>query len=255
MLAIWAGLATFAVTTVVTLSGVGAAFVLIPMYLAMGIEIHLAMSTALFLNGLSMVFASINFAREKLILWKLAFPILIVAMLLSPVGAYVSNFLPRSTLLFCFVVFLLFAASMMLFYKPKAKKKDADDNNSDKKESAKWKLGLPVGGIAGFVGGLLGVGGGNIIVPSLIALGIPAKNASATTSFIVIFSSFTAFAARASLNSLDGELLLYTVVGSISGALLGSWLMSKKLQNRQVKVIIGILLYFVAAKMLYGLLF
>ena len=79
------------------------------------------------------------------------------------------------------------------------------------------------------------------------------KKASATSSFIVIFSSFAGFAGKASIGHLDASLLLYTVAGSVAGALLGAWLMSKKLQNKQVKVIIGVLLYLIAGKMLLDL--
>lgn len=269
MIEVWAGLITFTATTVLTVAGVGAAFILVPIYLALGIELHTAMSTALLLNGISMIFASITFAREKLILWRLAFPILIAATVLSPAGAYASQFVPRNNLLLLFILFLLFAASMMLFYKPGGKKKveqndkvenmavNRSQNNREAHDTENikgmWTLGAPVGGVAGFLGGLLGVGGGNIIVPALVWLGIPAKKASATSSFIVIFSSLSGFAGRASVGNLDGVLLVYTVAGSVGGAILGSWLMSKKLQNKQVKVIIGILLYVIAGKMLFDL--
>jgi uncharacterized membrane protein YfcA len=40
----------------------------------------------------------------------------------------------------------------------------------------------------------------------------------------------------------------------VAGALLGSWLMHKKLDANQVKKIIGIVLYAIAAKMAWGLL-
>ncbi|VBB06462.1 sulfite exporter taue/safe [Lucifera butyrica] len=262
MMEVWAGLVTFTATTILTVAGVGAAFILVPIYLALGIELHTAMSTALLLNGISMIFASITFAREKLILWRLALPILLAATVLSPAGAYASQFVPRNHLLLLFIAFLLFAASMMLFYKPGGKKKDEQAAmfisrhvTTDHKEAVKgmWTIGAPVGGVAGFLGGLLGVGGGNIIVPALVWLGIPAKKASATSSFIVIFSSLAGFAGRASIGNLDGVLLAYTVAGSIGGALIGSWLMSKKLQNKQVKVIIGVLLYVIAGKMLFDL--
>jgi uncharacterized membrane protein YfcA len=167
--------------------------------------------------------------------------------------------------LLLFIAFLIFAASMMLFYKPggnKGNKKDEQAvalirrnviGNETEGVKGMWTIGAPVGGVAGFIGGLLGVGGGNIIVPALVWLDIPAKKASATSSFIVIFSSLAGFAGRASLGNLDGWLLAYTVAGSVAGALLGSWLMSKKLQNKHVKAIIGILLYVIAGKMLFDL--
>lgn len=243
---ILAGLITLAATTVLTIAGVGAAFILIPIYLGLGIELHTSMSTALLLNSVAMVFASINYARERLILWRLALPILITATVISPIGSYLSKFVPRNTLLTLFILFLVFAASMMLFYKPKT-------TEQPKLSGAQIAVGIGVGALAGFVGGLLGVGGGNIIVPVLVWLGIEAKKASATTSFIVIFSSFSGFLGRASLGQLDVHLLIFTVFGSIGGAVIGSWLLSKKLQNRQVKIAIGIILYFIALKMGYDL--
>lgn len=262
MIEILAGLVTFGATTVLTVAGVGAAFILIPLYMAMGIELHTAMSTALLLNGIAMIFASVTFAREKLILWRLAIPLVVVATALSPLGAYASQFVPRASLLLLFILFLLFAASMMLFYKPGVKKKEHraetfSGESRDPEDTGNlrrvWLIGAPVGGIAGFIGGLLGVGGGNIIVPALIWLGISPKKASATSAFIVIFSSLSGFAGRATLGSLNGSLLAFTVAGSIAGALLGAWLMSRKLHNRQVKLLIGVLLYLIAGKMLLGL--
>jgi uncharacterized membrane protein YfcA len=114
--------------------------------------------------------------------------------------------------------------------------------------------GIIVGTVAGFLGGLLGVGGGNFIVPFLMFLGFNAKNAAATTAFIVIFSSLSGFLAHVSLGNINLWLLLFCAIGSISGAILGSYLMKKKLTTGQVKIAIGIVLYFVAAKMIFDLL-
>ncbi|MEQ8175245.1 MAG: sulfite exporter TauE/SafE family protein [Syntrophomonadaceae bacterium] len=247
MIDLLAGLVTLAATTILTLAGVGAAFILIPIYLSLGIELHTSMSTALLLNSIAMIFASINYARERLIIWRLALPILITATIVSPLGAYSSQYFPRNILLTLFILFLIFAASMMLFYSPRT-------SDQQRFSGSRLMVSIVVGALAGLIGGLLGVGGGNIIVPALVWLGIEAKKASATTSFVVVFSSFSGFLGRASLGQLDAHLLIFTVVGAIGGALLGSWLLSKKLQNRQVKIAIGIILYFIALKMGYDLL-
>ena len=55
-------------------------------------------------------------------------------------------------------------------------------------------------------------------------------------------------------DSVNWNLLTFAAVGSIAGAILGSWLMHKKLDANQVKKIIGIVLYVIAAKMAWGLL-
>ncbi len=137
---------------------------------------------------------------------------------------------------------------MMLFYMPK--KKEGGEASSAKE----LKTGVGVGIGAGYLGGLLGVGGGNFIVPALIWLGFDPKNASATTAFIVVFSSLSGFFGHAALGNINWNLLLFSAVGSIAGAIVGSWLMHRKLEAKQVKRIVGIVLYAIAVKMAWGLL-
>lgn len=241
-----AGAVTLVFTTVLTIAGVGAAFILIPVFLALGVEVHTAMATALLLNAVAMSVASVTFFRNRLIVWNLAIPILVVASALSPLGAWVSHLLDRSLLLWMFVGFLLFAAVMMLAYTPRPRERTTGLRTAA-------ALGAGVGGLAGFLGGLLGVGGGNIVVPALVALGIEPKKASATTSFIVIFSSLTGFLGHVSLAGMDAALLGFTVAGSACGAAAGAWLMTEKLKARQVKITIGIVLLAIAAKMAWSL--
>jgi len=244
-----AALVTFLFTTALTIAGVGAAFILIPVYDAMGIPLREAMSTALLLNCLAMIIASLRYWQKKLIVFRTAIPILVVAAILSPLGAWSSQFVPEMPLRWLFVGFLLFAAIMMLFYRP-AVRQNAEE------ASTKTLLlnGLWVGGLAGFLGGLLGVGGGNIIVPVLVWLGFESKKASATTAFIVIFSSFTGFLGHATIGEVNWLLLGATAIGSIGGALLGAYLMTDKLNRSQVKMLIGVILLAIAAKMVWTLL-
>lgn len=144
-----AALATFLLTTVFAMAGVGAAFVLIPVFLAFGIELHTAMATALLLNAIAMAVASVTFIRKGLVEWRLVLPMLVLAVLASPVGVRVAQGLDRTVLLWLFVAFLLFASLMILLYRPKPRCTDTSARNA-------LILGLPVGTLAGFVGGLLG---------------------------------------------------------------------------------------------------
>ena len=98
------------------------------------------------------------------------------------------------------------------------------------------------------------MGGGNFIVPVLVWLGFNPKKASATTSFVVIFSSFAGFLGHATLGHMSWSLLGMTAVGSALGAIVGAWLMTARLNRRQVKLVIGLVLYGVAAKMIWKLL-
>jgi hypothetical protein len=114
-----AAVVTFVLTTVFSMAGVGAAFVLIPVFLALGVELHSAMATALLLNAIAMSIASFTFIRKGLVEWRMVVPMLLIAVIASPIGVRVGGGLDRKLLLWLFVAFLLFACSMMLFYRPK----------------------------------------------------------------------------------------------------------------------------------------
>jgi uncharacterized membrane protein YfcA len=242
-------LLVFLFTTVLTVAGVGAAFIIIPTFYWLGIPLTEAMAVALLLNAISMSFASLNYIRYRLVNFKTAVPIIILAVIFSPLGAYSTRYFPKNLLILVFVFFHLFAGSMMLFYAPKQKR---DGGASSGKE---LRTGVGVGIGAGYLGGLLGVGGGNFIVPTLIWLGFDPKNASATTAFIVVFSSLSGFFGHAALGNINWNLLVFSAVGSIAGAIVGSWLMHRKLEAKQVKRVIGIVLYAIAIKMAWGAIF
>jgi len=170
----------------------------------------------------------------------------VLAVGLSPVGVWAAHGLDRDLLLWLFVGFLIFAALMMLLYQPKLRTARAST-------AATLALGLPVGGVAGFIGGLLGVGGGNIIVPALVTAGLEPKRASASASFVVIFASLSGFLAHVQVARIDPTLLAVTAVATIAGAALGAWLATERLSPGQLKRAIAVVLLIVAAKTMWDL--
>ncbi len=241
------GLLTFALTTLFSMAGVGAALILIPVFLAFGIELQTAMATALLLNAVGMSVASVTFVRKGLVAWRLVLPMLVLAVGLSPLGVWAAQGLDRNLLLWLFVVFLLFAAAMMLWYQSKPRATRAS-------LAGTLALGLPVGGAAGFIGGLLGVGGGNIIVPALVASGLEPKRASASASFVVIFASLSGFLAHVQVARIDTNLLVVTALATMAGAALGAWLATERLSAAQLKRAIALVLVAVAVKTAWDLL-
>ena len=245
---ILASLVVFLFTAILTIAGVGAAFIIIPTFYWLGVPLIEAMTVALLLNALSMSFASINYIRYRLVAFKTALPIILLAVVFSPLGAYSTKYFSKDLLLSIFILFLIFAGSMMLFYSPEKKEKPMAS------ASREVGTGIGVGMGAGYLGGLLGVGGGNFIVPALVWLGSDPKKASATTAFIVIFSSLSGFFGHAAMGKINWNLLVFSAVGSVMGAMVGSWLMHRKLQGKQVKKIIGIVLYVIAIQMAWKLM-
>ena len=229
------------------MAGLGAAFIFVPLFYYLGVPLAEATPTALLLNVVSLLFATINYWRGKLINWRVGLPVLIIAVVLSPFGARLTASVNKTLLLWMFSAFLVFAGVMMLFYRAKVREQSLS-------RPVEVAAGVGVGGVAGFLGGLLGVGGGNFILPVLNWLGLGAKMAAGTTALVVVFSSLSGFLGHATLGGLDPVFIGVMAVMAAAGSIVGSQLMKKKVSSVQLKRIIGILLLLIAAKMILDLL-
>ena len=223
------------------MAGLGAALLFVPFFYYMGVPLGEAVPTALLLNAVSLSFASVNYFRNKLINWRLGLPILIAAVALSPLGARLTPHVNKELLLGLFAAFLLFAGGMMLFYQPRQRERTLDSG-------AALATGLGVGGVAGFLGGLLGVGGGNIIVPVLNWLGLDAKVAVGTCALVVVFSSLSGFLGHVSLGGLDPMFIGLMALMAAGGSSVGSYLMTTKVSSSQLKHLTGVVLWLIAGK-------
>ncbi len=232
-------------SALLSMAGLGAAFLFVPFFYWLGVPLEVAMPAGLLLNFVSLSFASAVYVRGRVVDFRAALPIAVTAVVISPLGAQTTRLVDTKVLLWLFSAFLVFAGSMMLFYKSKAR--------PPQKGAGAAALGAGVGGIAGFIGGLLGIGGGNFIVPVLNWLGFDPKVAAGTTAFVVVFSSLAGFLGHVSLGGMDYTFLAVMALTAICGALLGSYLMRYKLNGPQLKRIIGLVLYLVAAKIVWGL--
>lgn len=229
-----------------SMAGLGAAFLFVPLFYYMGVPLAEATAVALLLNVVSLIFAAINYWRGGLVNWRVGLPVLVTAVILAPLGARLTPYVDRRLLLGMFAAFLLFAGAMMLFYKPQPRQKALG-------RSVEVGAGTAVGGAAGFLGGLLGVGGGNFILPVINWLGLDPKIAAGTTALIVVFSSFSGFLGHATLGGLDPLFVGLMAVMAAAGSIVGSQLMKNKLSSAQLKRIIGVLLWIIAAKMIFDL--
>jgi uncharacterized membrane protein YfcA len=185
-------LVVFLFSGLMAMAGLGAAFLFVPFFYYMGVPLAEATPTALLLNVVSLIFAAINYWRGHLINCRVGLPTLVAAVLLAPFGARLTPSVDKHLLLGLFAGFLVFAGFMMLFYKAKTHAKPLSP-------STEAATGAGLGTVGGFLGGLLGVRGGNFIVPVLNWMGIDAKVAAGTTAVIVVFASLSGFLGHATL--------------------------------------------------------
>lgn len=239
-------IAVFIFSGLMAMAGIGAAFLFVPLFYYLGVPLAEATPAALLLNVVSLMFAAYNYWRGKLINWRVGLPVLITAVILSPFGARLTPYVDKTILLSMFAVFLVFAGFMMLFAKVKVRENALS-------RGTETGAGAGVGAGAGFLGGLLGVGGGNFILPVLNWMGLDAKVAAGTTALVVVFSSLSGFLGHATLGGLDPVFLGINAVMAALGSIVGSQLMKTKISSAQLKKIIGVLLWLIAAKMIFDL--
>jgi len=238
--------AVFMLSGLLSMAGLGAAFLFVPLFYYMGVPLPEATATALLLNVVSLSFATVNYWRGHLIDLRLGVPVMIAAVALAPFGARLTAAVDKELLLALFAAFLVFAGAMMLFYRPRRREQERG-------RATEFTVGVGVGGVAGFLGGLLGVGGGNFIVPVLNWFGRDAKVAAATTAFAVVFASLSGFLAHATVGSLDPTFVLVCAVAAAAGSIAGSQLVRARLSSAAVKTTTGALLWVIAAKMIFDL--
>ena len=235
----------FAASLILTMVGLGGGLIFSPLFILLNYPVHTAVAASLFLNGIAAVSAAIVYFRKKMVDVGIALPLIVSSVLFAPAGAYVTGRVNIKLFTALLATVILVAALRMLFSgKPAAERADI---------GALKKIigGGAIGMVIGFAAGLLGIGGGVFIVPLLIyVLKVPAKTAAATSIFIVVFSSFSGFAAHVSLADVDWRIILPAALLSFAGGQIGSRIMAEKLKNKTVQRIFGIVLLLFVLKLI-----
>ncbi len=234
---------SFVAAFVFALGGVGAAIILIPILVSLGIPINMAKPVGLFYNTVSLAGASVNNIKNKRLDFKMGLPIIVGSFLFAIVGAYLSKFVPTNIILIMFIAFLVFSGTMFLFHK-------TNDEHAYRSDVPYLQLSL-IGAFAGLLSGMLGIGGGGIISPLMLMLGFHPKKITAVTAFVVPFSSFSGFLTYWAMGQVNWHILLIASIAGVLGATLGTIFMHNKLQHTTVKKILALILLVMAVKLIF----
>ncbi|MEJ2678560.1 MAG: sulfite exporter TauE/SafE family protein [Gemmatimonadota bacterium] len=228
--------------------GLGGALVYVPVLTWAGFPVKaVAIPLALLLNGLTTLIALASYVRAGLVDWKGGLGMTAGAFVFAPVGAFASRFVSVRFLLGLFAVAVLVAAFRMLVMSGRPEPKDLMSLRR------RLVIGAAVGIFAGFVAGLLGVGGGFIMSPLLMWMGYETKKAVATSALAVTFSSFSGFAGHVAQGHFDVTLTVILAIAVLVGAFAGSRFMVTKAKSSRVKQVFAVVLFGIAAKLLFGI--
>ena len=217
--------------TVAGLMGIGGGTVIIPLLLYLsGVEVKAATAISM----VHIVFASISGTifnyRQKTIIFKYSLYFGLSSMVFSFLGGYFTRLIPDLTIKIMYLAALTVSFIMLLLrsriaeHKVEPSKKDI------------YKI-IPIGAVAGFMAGILGIGGGFLFVPALLFfMGLPMNLATGTSLGAIIFTSIPGLVGK--VLSVDFNILFGVIVGigGIGGARLGTYL-KRKIRSSVTRII------------------
>src|SRR5512138_2038236 len=246
-----AGLALL-VGFVLGLLGGGGSVLTVPILLyALHIPVKPAIAMSLCVVGLVAFIGFLSHLRQKTVATKVAFAFGPTAVVAAYVGARVAKHVPSELQLVLFAIVGLAGSVMMFRGALKSPTTEgASEYHFDVDGRMIGLLALEGAGV-GFLTGLIGVGGGFLIVPALVFVAkLPMRLAIGTSLLVITMNALSGFAGYVGTVPIDWTLVGWftgvAAIGSISGTLL-----SRRLPQRRLKQVFGVLLIAVSLYVLY----
>ena len=233
----------FILSLVSGMVGLGVAFAALPFLgFFMPDLVHQVQPLSLLLNGVTALFAAAGFARSGLVDWRQALPLCVVTTLAAPLGSWAAQVIPQ-----LIIWYLYFAAVLYLAYRLFKPAKPGCDH-------PRYKLLLVWAVPISVLSGLLGVGPGFLLLPTMILLCVEPKHAAAMTAVAVTPPSFSALLPHLPSAHFDAQLTMLLVLAGAAGSFLGARLTSLYLPGVRVKQLFGVLIVLMTGYKIYTLL-
>ncbi|MCL2136424.1 MAG: sulfite exporter TauE/SafE family protein [Coriobacteriia bacterium] len=225
--------------------GVGGGTMIVPLLnLAFGVPMLNASSTSLFSIAPTSISGSYRHLRQGTVDVPTALLFGVPGAIASTVSASLSAYLPDWLIMAAAIGVIGFSAFRMF---REAAKKPLDETGRTSEMRFKTKrtaslLSLAIGTFAGFIAGIVGVGGGFVIIPfGMALLGRTMKEMSAVSLLAIAVIAVPGIVTHAWLGHIWYLHGLALVIGSVPGASLGVYLI-RKVDERTMRYAFGILL-------------
>lgn len=236
------------------LLGVGGGTIMVPIFrLAFGMSPLASTATSLFAIIPTSISGVVAHARAKTCVPKLGLALGVGGAVMSPMGVWLASVSP-GWLVICVAAIVIGFSAFKMFKKavkcaptPRAGRAGGNVQAASAKavpdqpvlSRKQYLQGACIGLIAGLASGYVGVGGGFIMVPLMLAvLDIPMSLASGTSLIAIMILAIPGVIEQGLLGNIDYLAGTAIVVGSIPGALVGARLV-RVVPERQLRFIFG----------------
>ena len=234
------------------LLGVGGGTIMVPIFrLAFGMSPLASTATSLFAIIPTSISGVVAHARAKTCVPKLGLALGVGGAVMSPLGVWLASASP-GWLVICVAAIVIGFSAFKMFKKavkcaPAPRAGAASAHSASPKpvpdqphlSRKQYLQGACIGLIAGLASGYVGVGGGFIMVPLMLAvLDIPMSLASGTSLIAIMILAIPGVIEQGLLGNIEYLAGIAIVVGSIPGALVGARLV-RVVPERQLRFIFG----------------
>ncbi len=242
-------LIVFCASALFSMIGLGGAIFYVPFFYWMSGDFISSVTIALLLNTITSASAAITYIKKQMVDFSISVPFIVASMTGAQLGAYFTKIAPVDLLLLMFALLMIFVGEEMIFSGVQLLYREKKIRGK-----TKYLFVIIFGSLVGGISGMLGIGGGTFIVPLLLIFGFGIKRAAASSGFIVLFTSLSAFVAHASAWNPDIVMVIAVVAASFLGAQLGSHLMHSRIKAESLQKMFGVILWIMALRMLAGIL-
>ena len=183
-----------------------------------------ATTGSLVIVGLAALLTVLGQARSRRVRWGTGLSVAAAGVVSSVAGTALNALVDPQVLLLAFAVLILAVAVLML--RSGSPPGEHEHAAGGRRPDARRVARVVAAGLAvGFLTGFFGVGGGFVLVPALtLALGMPVREATATSLLVIAVNCAVALAARTGSIELDWADVIPFTVTAVVASLVGATL-------------------------------
>ncbi|MFA3782686.1 sulfite exporter TauE/SafE family protein [Melioribacteraceae bacterium 4301-Me] len=249
-----------------SLTGLGGGIIIVPMLtLLFGVDIHYAVGASLIAVIATSSGAASTYVKEGYTNIRIGMFLEIATTIGAIIGAYFAGFAPANIIAVVFGIVLIYSAiqsfisrkedSLIISENKIASKLKLNGYYPQKNEWKKYSmqrvpLGFSICVLAGFLSGLLGIGGGAVKVIAMDRImKIPFKVSTTTSNFMIGVTAAASAGIYLKNGFINPPLIMPVLLGVLTGAFIGASILGRT-SSKWLKILFGILVLSLAFEMI-----